>query len=350
MSGPVARTAILREPAPSAITAGIALFNRHRVSVVIWLLLLTAPVWLPLVGSYIQLGSQVLVFALTAMALNILVGYTGYISFGEAAYFGLGAYGTGLFLKFVAPMTLPAVLAGVALGGAAACLIGPLIMRRRGVYFAMTTIAFSQLFYFIAEHWNELTGGEDGLAGFQRHAIDFGIATLPLHDADFYYFVLFFFALTAGIIAMLLRSPLGHTWLSIRENARRARYLGLRTDWYVWAAFAIAGTLAALGGSMEALLNNFTSPQDLYFIVSGNFVIMVVLGGMGTFWGPLVGAAIFITAQDYLSSMTLNWESFVGVLFVVVVLAFPRGILGLRRNGRNGTKRGQSGRDQRVRA
>lgn len=304
---------------------------RHRQSLAVWALLLTAPLWLPLVGSYVELGSQILVFALTAMALNILLGYAGVISFGEAAYFGLGAYGTGLFLKFVAASTLLAVLAGVALGGLAALLIGPLIMRRRGVYFAMTTIAFSQLFYFVAERWNGLTGGEDGLTGFHRQPIHLGFATLSLQGAEFYYFVLAFFGLAAGAMAVLLHSPLGHTWTAIRENTRRARYLGLRTERYVWAAFAVAGLFAGLGGAMEALLNNFASPQDLFFIISGNFVIMVVLGGMGSFWGPLVGAAIFITAQDYLSSLTANWQSFVGVLFIVVVLAFPRGILGLRR-------------------
>jgi branched-chain amino acid transport system permease protein len=329
-------TVPLAAAAPRSLGTAPALFARHRQSLVVWALLLTAPMWLPLIGSYVELGSQVLVFALTAMALNILLGYTGVISFGEAAYFGLGAYGTGLFLKFVAGSTLLAVLAGVALGGLAAVLIGPLIMRRRGVYFAMTTIAFSQMFYFVAERWNGLTGGEDGLTGFSRQPIDLGFATLSLQSWGFYYFVLAFFALAAGAIAVLLNSPLGHTWMAIRENARRARYLGLRTERYVWAAFAVAGLFAALGGAMEALLNNFASPQDLFFIISGNFVIMVVLGGMGSFWGPLVGAAIFITAQDYLSSLTPNWQSFVGVLFIVVVLAFPRGILGLRRTHRPG--------------
>jgi branched-chain amino acid transport system permease protein len=333
MSAPVAPAALRSAVHPVGVRAGLI---RHRQGLVVWALLLSAPVWMPLIGSYIQLGSQILVYALAAMAVNVLLGYTGIISFGEAAYFGLGAYGTGLTLKYVSSSTLLAVLAGVLLAGAAAVLIGPLIMRRRGVYFAMTTIAFSQLFYFIAERWNDLTGGDDGLSGFQRQPIDLGVVTIPLDSVGFYYFVLLFFGLTAGIIALLLRSPLGHTWAAIRENPKRARYLGLRIDRYIWAAFAIAGLLAGLGGAMEALLNNFASPQDLFFIVSGNFVIMVVIGGMGTFWGPLVGAAIFITAQDYLSSMTANWQSFVGMLFIVVVLGFPRGLLGLKRGRKKG--------------
>ncbi len=327
MSAPLASSVVVaREPATST-----SLFARHGQNLVVWALLLTAPAWLPLIGSYLQLGTQILVFALTAMALNILLGYTGVISFGQAGYFGLGAYGTGLFLKFVTGSTLLAVLAGVVLGGVAAFLVGPLIMRRRGVYFAMTTIAFSQMFYFVAERWNTLTGGEDGLTGFGRQPIHLGFVVIPLDGVTFYYFVLFFFGLAAAAMAMILSSPLGHTWMAIRENAKRARYLGLRTDRYIWAAFAVAGLFSGLGGAMEALLNNFTSPQDLYFVISGNFVIMVVLGGMGRFWGPLVGAAIFITAEDYLSSLTPNWQSFVGLLFIVVVLAFPRGILGFRR-------------------
>ena len=327
MSAPLASTLTVSRSPP----ADASLLVRHRQSILVWALLLTAPLWLPLVGGYVQLGSEILVFALTAMAVNILLGYTGVISFGQAAYFGLGAYGTGLCLKFIVSSTLLAILAGVLLAGLAAVLIGPMIMRRRGVYFAMTTIAFSQMIYFIAEHWNTLTGGEDGLTGFQRLPIDLGFATIPLEGVYFYYFLLFVFGLAVAAMVIILRSPLGHTWMAIRENAKRARYLGLRTDRYVWAAFAIAGIFCGLGGAMQALLNNFASPQDLFFIISGNFVIMVVLGGMGRFWGPLVGAAIFITAEDYLSSLTPNWQSFVGLLFVVVVLAFPRGILGFRR-------------------
>lgn len=332
MNAPISQAIAL----PRAAEGAPSFLARYRQTLIVWALLLTAPMWMPLIGSYVQLGSQILVFAITAMALNILLGYTGVISFGQAAYFGLGVYGTGLFLKYVAHSTLLAILAGVLLGGLAALLVGPLIMRRRGVYFAMTTIAFSQMFYFIAERWNTLTGGEDGLTGFQRQPIRLGFATIPLESVGFYYFVLFFFGLAVAAMAVLLDSPLGHTWVAIRENARRLRYLGVRTNRFIWAAFAVAGLFAGLGGAMEALLNNFASPQDLYFVISGNFVIMVVLGGMGRFWGPLAGAAIFVTAQDYLSSLTPNWQSFVGLLFVVVVLAFPRGMLGLRRAASQG--------------
>jgi len=136
---------------------------------------------------------------------------------------------------------------------------------------------------------------------------------------------------TAAVAIMwgVLQSPLGHTFVAIRENRRRIEFLGIRVERYVWAAFAIAGTITAFGGALNALLFNFTSPQDLHWILSGNFVIMIVLGGMRSFFGPLLGVIIFVVAQDYLSSVTGNWMSFIGMIFVLIVLLFPRGVLGI---------------------
>jgi branched-chain amino acid transport system permease protein len=239
-------------------------------------------------------------------------------------------------LKYLVPSTPLAILVGTVAGGLAATLLGPLVMRRRGIYFAMITIAIGQLFYFIAVRWNEVTGGEDGLAGFRRQPIGFGDWAYDVQDeSKYYYLVLLCFAIGVVIMRVLLASPLGHTWVAIRENRRRAQFLGVRTDLYVWAAFAISGTLTALAGTLNAMLFNFTSPQDLHWILSGNFVIMIVLGGMRKFWGPLVGVTIFVVAQDYLSSLTDNWMTAIGLLFVLIVLLFPKGILGLlARRGR----------------
>ncbi|MGH7040778.1 MAG: branched-chain amino acid ABC transporter permease, partial [Acetobacteraceae bacterium] len=131
----------------------------------------------------------------------------------------------------------------------------------------------------------------------------------------------------------VLQSPLGHTFVAIRENRRRVEFLGIRVERYVWAAFAIAGFITAFAGALNALLFNFTSPQDLHWILSGDFVIMVVLGGMRSFWGPLVGVTIFVIAQDYLSSVTHNWMTFIGLIFVVIVLLFPKGLLGILPRG-----------------
>ena len=303
--------------------------RRYLLLVFMWAVLLAVPWWLPLVGGYPALGSKILVYGLATMGLNLLLGFTGGLSFGQAAYFGLGAYGCGMTLKYIAPSTPLAILIGTVVGGVAATILGPLVMRRRGIYFAMITIAIGQLFYFVAVRWNNVTGGEDGLAGFQRQPINFGSHAFELTQTNFYYLVLACFTIAVAIMWGLLQSPLGHTWVAIRENRRRMEFLGIRADRYVWAAFAVAGFITALAGTLNALLFNFTSPQDLHWILSGDFVIMIVLGGMHKFWGPLLGVIIFVVAQDYLSSLTGNWMTFIGLIFVLIVLLFPKGILGM---------------------
>jgi branched-chain amino acid transport system permease protein len=298
-----------------------------------WIVLLALPYWLPAVGGYTALGSKVLIYAIATMGLNLLLGFTGGLSFGQAAYFGLGAYGAGMTLKYLALSTPLAILIGTLVGGLAATLLGPLVMRRRGIYFAMITIAIGQLFYFIIVRWNEVTGGEDGLAGFARQDIHLGALTVPVAASGtaFYYVVLLCFTVAVAVMWTILQSPLGHTWVAIRENRRRMEFLGIRVERYVWAAFAIAGTITAFAGTLNALLFNFTSPQDLHWILSGNFVIMIILGGMRSFFGPLIGVIIFVVAQDYLSSVTENWMTFIGLIFVCIVLLFPRGVLGIFR-------------------
>ena len=300
----------------------------------IWAALLAAPYWMPFVGGYTALGTRVLVLALAAMSVNFLLGFTGVLSFGHAAWFGLGAYGAGLALKFVAPSTPLSILAGMMLAGIAGGLLGALIVRRRGVYFAMVTIAFGQVFYYIAFQWSSLTGGDDGLRGFSRQPLDFGLFTIDiLSNADaFYYFVLFFFALVVGVMALILRSPFGRAMLAIRENERRARFLGIAVERHIWIVFTLSCFFIGVAGALYALTNNFADPRGLHYSQSGDFVIMAVMGGMRTFWGPLLGAAVFVVLQDYLSSVTINWMSFIGLLFVLVVLFFPRGLLGFVRH------------------
>ena len=303
--------------------------KRYAPVTALWIVLLAVPWWLPLLGGYTALGTKVLVYGLAAIGLNLLMGFAGSLSFGHAAWFGLGCYGAGLMLKYVSPSTPLAIIVGTLVAGAAATLLGPLVMRKRGIYFAMITIAFGQLFYFIAVRWNQVTGGEDGLTGFARQPLHLGGFEIPLDNTQLYYLVLLCFAAGVGFMAWLLRSPLGHTWVSIRENRRRAQFLGVRTDLFIWAAFAVSGLVTGLAGALNALLFNFASPQDLHYTLSGNFAIMVVLGGMRSFWGPLVGVVIFVVAQDYLSSLTRNWMTFIGLLFIAIVLLFPKGILGM---------------------
>jgi branched-chain amino acid transport system permease protein len=307
--------------------------GKRAADAAVWLLLLTMPYWLTWTGGYTALGSRVLVLALAAMALNFLLGFTGVLSFGHAAYFGLGVYGAGLTIKYLVPSSLAGIAVGVAAGTVAAALIGALIVRLRGIYFAMVTIAFGQVFYFVAYRWNNVTGGDDGLSGWHRLPVDLGFAPLDILGSDraFYYFVLFFFAVAVAIMAALLRSPFGRTLLAIRENERRARFLGIPVDQHIWLSWLVSCLFVALAGALYALLNNFADPHDLRWDQSGDFVIMAVLGGMRSFWGPLLGAAIFVVLEDYVSSQTTNWMSFIGLFFVLVVLFFPRGVLGIVR-------------------
>ncbi len=307
--------------------------KRQAPNLIVWLLLLAMPFWLVAVGGYVELGTRVVVLGLAAMALNFLLGYTGVLSFGHAAYFGLGAYGTGMIIRYVVPSTGLGIVVGTLVGTLAAAIIGPLIIRLRGVYFAMVTIAFGQVFYFIAFRWNSVTGGDDGLTGWTRMPLDFGFAKVDiLHKpVAFYYLVFVVFAISVGIMAWLLRSPFGRTLIAIRENERRARFLGIPVDIHIWMSWVISCGFVSVAGALYALLNNFVDPRALYWTQSGDFVIMAVLGGMRSFWGPLLGAAIFVVLQDYLSSATENWMSFLGLFFVLVVLFFPRGILGMLR-------------------
>ncbi|EIM94746.1 branched-chain amino acid ABC transporter permease [Paraburkholderia hospita] len=298
----------------------------------IWLALATMPYWITWLGGYTALGTRVVVMALAAMALNFLLGFTGVLSFGHAAYFGLGAYGVGMTIRYLVPSTPLGIAVGIATGTLAAAVIGALIVRLRGVYFAMATIAFGQVFYFIAFRWNSVTGGDDGLSGWHRIPLHLGQYTLDIlgDDLAFYYFVLVCFAVCVGIMAILLRSPFGRTLLAIRENEKRARFLGLPVEQHMWLSFVISCFFASFAGTLYALLNNFADPHGLRWDQSGVFVIMAVLGGMRSLWGPLIGAAFFVLVQDYISSRTENWMSFIGLLFILVVLFFPRGVLGIR--------------------
>ena len=321
--------------ATTTVTAGRAQPRPWLTTVIVFALLLTVPVWLPMLGGYTALAGRVLVLGLAAMSFNLLLGFTGVMSFGHAAYFGLGAYGAGLTLKYVTASTPLAMLAGVALGGILGTLFGLLIVQRRGVYFAMVTVAFGQIAFYVAYSWDSLTGGYDGLRGFSRAPLNLGFATIDItsNSTYFYYFLLAVFAIATGLQALLLASPFGRTLVAIRENERRARFLGIPIERHIWLSFSISCCFTALAGSLYALLNNFADPMGLHYSLSGEIVIMTVMGGMRAFWGPLVGAALFVLLQDYISSMTVNWMSFVGLIFVLVVLFFPRGLLGMLQRG-----------------
>ena len=312
-------------------TAASGLLRSHAFDVAVGAALLLMPFWMGAIGGYTELASRIVVMGLAAMSLNFLLGFTGVLSFGHAAYFGLGAYGAAMAIKYLGAGTIPAIGLGMLVATFSAMIIGALIVRRRGVYFAMVTIAFGQVFYFLAFRWNSVTGGDDGLTGWRRLPIDLGFMRFDIADSDmaFYYFALAVFAVCVGAMAALLISPFGRILVAIRENERRARFLGVPIELHIWLSFVVSCLFVSVAGALYALLNNFTDPRALRFDLSGNLVIMAVLGGMRSFWGPLIGAAIFVALQDFVSSHTENWMSVIGLLFVLVVRFFPRGILGM---------------------
>jgi branched-chain amino acid transport system permease protein len=262
---------------------------------------------------------------LAAASVNILLGYTGLLAFGNAAFFGVGAYTSALFALHVVPNLLVAVVVGSLAGMLSAMLVGPFLVRRRGIYFSLLTLAFGEVYYFIAYRWNDMTGGEDGLSA-QRPPL---VAAKSLDDAQFYFLVLAIFALFMVVLWYVLRSPFGLTLRAIGQNELRARYLGADTNRFVYLALTLSGLFAGTAGALYSMSINFAYPLLMDWHQSGDFVMMVVLGGSGTLWGPLLGATIYALGANVLSTATEAWQIVIGALFVACVLLFPKGLLGL---------------------
>lgn len=288
--------------------------------------------FIPFVGRYTSLGTEVVIWSLFALGFNILLGYTGLPSFGHGAFFGIGAYAAGIFfLQVHKGVWLPLILA-VVIAGFFATLVGLMVAKKKGIYFALITIAISQVFYFIAFRWEELTGGETGLSGIDRMPVGMpGLFSIKISSPiNYYYFVLVIFIICTVLIWRIVHSPFGRVLQAIRENEIRARYLGYNTAVYKWAAFMISGLFAGLAGGLYTLLINSAFAFVLDWTQSGNVVMMTLLGG-GTvnFFGPILGAAIFIVSRDLLSAYWESWMLIYGLIFVFVILFIPSGILGL---------------------
>jgi branched-chain amino acid transport system permease protein len=288
--------------------------------------------YIPYIGRYTSLGTEVVIWSLFALGFNILLGYTGLPSFGHGAFFGMGAYAAGIcFLRVSKGVWSPLILS-ILIGGLFAALVGLLVAKKRGIYFALITVAISQVFYFIAFRWDELTGGETGLSGIDRMNIGIpNLLSLQLSKPiNYYYFVLIIFILCTLLIWKIVHSPFGKVLQAIRENEVRAKYLGYNTTVYKWGAFTISGVFAGLAGGLYALLINSAFASVLDWTQSGNVVMMTLLGG-GTvnFFGPILGAAIFIVSRDFLSAYWESWMLIYGLIFVFVIVFIPSGILGL---------------------
>jgi branched-chain amino acid transport system permease protein len=284
----------------------------------------------PFLVPYQSLATQVLIFGLFALGFNLLYGYTGLLSFGHAAYYGLGAYGTGLALAKLKLTSLwPALGIGLVTAVIGGALIGFLCLRRRGIYFAMLTLAFAQMLYFIAFHAAELTGGDDGLRGIPLHPLTLPGVSLSLrHPLAFYFFAYAVVVLAVAGLKRILDSPFGSVLQAIRENSDRAVACGYDINRIKLLSFVFSALFTGLAGALDALRLTVVPVESLYWTTSGQVVIMTLLGGAGTFFGPFVGAATFLILADRLSLFIEAWPIVIGVIFMAFVLFLPRGIWG----------------------
>jgi len=289
------------------------------------LLALMPPV-LPLYAM--TLLTEALILGLFAMSLDLMVGYARLISFGHAAAYGFGAYACGNFLLHT-NMPLPfAVLAAGLLGGIVAIGVGWVCTQATGVSFSMLTLAYAQLLYAVAFKWTPVTGASDGLAGIPRNPGPFGIPWWST-KAGFYYLTLACLAGAFVFCRQLVRSPFGAVLRGIRENEAKTIALGFNTRWYKIAIVAISYGLAGLAGALYAPFAGFANTELLFWLLSGQVLIMVIVGGTGTLIGPVLGAMFFLYVQQKLSSYTDSWALFFGVIFILFVLFLPEGIWGL---------------------
>ena len=292
----------------------------------------------PFIVPHTSLATQVLTYGLIAMGFNLLYGYTGLLSFGHAAYYGLGAYGTGLALAKLKVGSLWGAL-GIGLltavvGGA---VIGFFCLRRRGIYFAMLTLAFAQMLYFVAFHMADLTGGDDGLRGIPLPALVLPGYTVPLRTPlVFYYFTFAVVLVAVAALRRILDSPFGAVLQAIRENSDRATACGYDVNRVKHLSFVFSALFTGLAGGLEALRLTVVPVEALYWTTSGQVVIMTLLGGAGTFFGPFVGALTFLVLEERLSRFIEWWPIVVGGVFMTFVLFLPKGIWGTLTGGIDG--------------
>ena len=280
---------------------------------------------------YPPVAMDIVAMALFAIALDILLGYTGLLSFGHAAFWGSSAYVTGLIATHYGVPFPVAVLGGAVFAMVLALPIGYLSVRRSGIYFAMVTLAFAQMVYFIGYQWSDLTGGDNGLQGVPRHF--FGIEPVETDSFYFYYAALPILLLGMWAAWRIVHSPFGRVLVAIRDNTPRARALGYEAEKYKLLAFVLSAGLTGLAGGVFAINHGFVALTELHWSTSGEGVLMTVLGGIGTLWGGILGAFLTVTLSDYLTSSGFDGIDLVtGSVFILVVLLFRRGIWGTVRH------------------
>lgn len=329
----LAATASLSERGP--VSAGATL-DRWRVPLTVGVLCL-----LPWVLPSQALAVNVLIYGLFTVGFNLLFGYTGLLSFGHAAFFGGGAYLTGMAIAHLGFGWFPAMLTGVVGSSLLAAVIGALSIRTRGIYFCMVTLALAQLVYYVALQASAWTGGENGLRGFTVAKAELigGLSVSLLNPLAKYYFIMVFVALALWFVSRVLNSPFGAAIEAVRENETRARACGYDVERTKLIAFVLSGAVCGLAGTLSALHLSIVPLDALGYHTSSLVVMMTMLGGAGSFFGPFVGALVFLLIEDVASLWTSHWQLIVGGVFIAFVLFLPKGIWGsliilARRDGR----------------
>ena len=298
----------------------------QRAGKLAWLCALLLLVAAPFLGVYPIFVMTALCFAIFAMAFNLLLGFTGLLSFGHAAFFGGAAYVTGWLVHDQHWSPELGLLAGAAAAGAAGLVVGVIAIRRQGIYFAMVTLALAQMLAYVFEH-SSFTGGEDGIQGIRRGTL---LGLVPLEsDLTLYFFVLLVFVGVFLLVLRIVHSPYGQVLKAIRENEPRAISLGYNVDRYKLLAFVLSAAIAGLGGALKTLVLHLATAQDIRWEQSGEVILMTLLGGLGTFAGPVLGAFTVVGLQNFLSDRVGSWTSvIIGCIFVACVVAFRKGIVG----------------------
>ncbi|MFB4165854.1 branched-chain amino acid ABC transporter permease [Alteribacillus sp. JSM 102045] len=298
--------------------------NTYIKFTVVLLLFAAAPFFLPL--FHINLFSEILILAIFALSLNVILGYTGMVSLGHAAFFGTGAYAAGIIAQNVSSNLLLSLIGAIAISIVLAGVIGIFCMKVSGFYFLMLTLAFSQMVYSFVYQANQWTGGSNGLSGIPRPMLfGFEISSAVL---IFYMIVIVFMVLFAGL-RVLIKSPFGQVLVGIRENETRLKSMGYNTSIYKYVAFIISGSIGGLSGSLYTYFNGFIAPSDVYWTMSGTVLIMVLIGGAGTMAGPVWGAALIVLLETVIAMYTDMWMLILGSIFIIFVIFFPSGIYGI---------------------
>ena len=302
----------------------------------VFIFFLILPYLLPYLGGYTYLGAEVLIWSIFALGLNIIVGYTGLPSFGHGAFFGIGAFMMGIMqLRVIKGLWIP-MLSGILVATLFGALVGLFLAKKRGIYFALLTIAFSQMLWFISWGWDSMTGGEDGIAGINRLPIGIpGLFSIGIDNIlSFYYFVYAVFVVCTVLIWVIVHSPFGRTLQPIRYNETRCKCIGYNTALYKWTSFTLSCAFSGLAGVLYALLRNAAFSDVLHWTKSGDVILMIILGGgMSNFFGPVLGAAVFIVLRDLFSAITKHWLLIFGLLFMVVIIFLPEGLLSIFKKG-----------------